>query len=183
MPRALLDLTNHKKIYIHCRVFFCRNCGCPQRWAIGEGIGAHMMTQPELVRDMVRQTKNRARDIPCSIKIRIHKDLRETVEFVQRAQSAGVDFITVHGRTRWQKCTVPVDVEAIRLISESTNVPVIANGGVFSLAEADDLVQKTGVMGVMAARGLLENPALFCGYDVTPWECVQVAFLVRIVRI
>ncbi|KAG5463717.1 MAG: tRNA-dihydrouridine synthase [Olpidium bornovanus] len=125
------------------------NCGCPQRWAIGEGIGAHLMSQPELVRDMVRQTKARATDIPCSIKIRIHKDVRETVEFVKRAEFAGVDFITVHGRRKWQKSSVPVDVEAIRLVRENASVPIIANGGVFSLKEASGFARDTGVVGVM----------------------------------
>lgn len=51
------------------------NCGCPQKWAINEKIGSHLMSDPETVRDMVRQVKARV-DVPCSIKIRIHKDLR-----------------------------------------------------------------------------------------------------------
>lgn len=51
------------------------NCGCPQKWAIQEKIGSHLMSDPETVRDMVRQVKARV-DVPCSIKIRIHRDLR-----------------------------------------------------------------------------------------------------------
>ena len=52
-------------------------------------------------------------------------------------------------------------------------MPVFANGDVFSLADAQDIVAKTGVDGVMGARGLLENPALFAGYDTTPFECLE----------
>ena len=73
----------------------------------------------------------------------------------------GVDWITVHGRLRTQRSTEPVDYEAIKLIKESVNIPVFANGDVFSKADADRIVAETGVDGVMAARGLLENPGIF----------------------
>ncbi|KAJ3028656.1 tRNA-dihydrouridine(20a/20b) synthase [NAD(P)+]-like protein [Rhizophlyctis rosea] len=157
------------------------NCGCPQKWAIHEGIGAFLMEKPELVRDMVRQVKARTSPLkmadgstfPCSIKIRVHPDLRQTVEFVKRAEAVGVDWITVHGRTRRMKNTEPVDLDAIKLVKETATVPIFANGSIFSLSDADRTVQYTGVDGVMAARGLLENPALFAGHTSTPMECVE----------
>ena len=54
------------------------NCGCPQRWAIGEGYGACMINQPEIVSDIVKRTRNSISDsdFTISIKIRIHKDYR-----------------------------------------------------------------------------------------------------------
>ncbi|KAI1310826.1 tRNA-dihydrouridine(20a/20b) synthase [NAD(P)+]-like protein [Mortierella claussenii] len=148
------------------------NCGCPQKWAIHEKIGSHLMSDPETVRDMIRMTKARV-NVPCSIKIRIHKDLRETEEFVKRALSVGVDFITVHGRTRRQKSTEPVSLDGIKLVKEVSTVPVLANGDVFSVEDADMIVKATGVDGTMSARGILENPALFAGYKSIPWECVE----------
>ncbi|KAI8096798.1 uncharacterized protein BX664DRAFT_257959 [Halteromyces radiatus] len=148
------------------------NCGCPQRWAIQEKIGSHLMSDPETVRDMIRTVKGRV-DIPCSIKIRVHPDLKKTYEFVKRAESMGVDFLTVHGRTRWQKSTEPVNFEGIQLVKQSINVPVIANGGIFCQQDVDEMYEKTGVDGVMSARGLLRNPAFFAGYDYTPWECIE----------
>ncbi|KAI8603089.1 hypothetical protein EDD21DRAFT_394980 [Dissophora ornata] len=148
------------------------NCGCPQKWAINEKIGSHLMSDPETVRDMIRMTKARV-DVPCSIKIRIHKNLRETEEFVKRALSVGVDFITVHGRTRRQKSTEPANMDGMKLVKEVSTVPVIANGDVFSVEDANMIVEATGVDGTMSARGILENPALFAGYETTPWECVE----------
>ncbi|KAJ1680003.1 tRNA dihydrouridine synthase, partial [Spiromyces aspiralis] len=148
------------------------NCGCPQRWAIQEKIGSYLMDEPELVRDMVRAVKGRGIATPCSIKIRKHPDIRtrtfcnklqdiqancerklnwairHTIEFVRRAEATGVDWITIHGRTRKQKSTLPVDVEAIRLVKETATVPVVANGGVFSLKEAEELRERTGVDGI-----------------------------------
>ncbi|KAG0044495.1 tRNA-dihydrouridine(20a/20b) synthase [NAD(P)+]-like protein [Gryganskiella cystojenkinii] len=148
------------------------NCGCPQKWAIHEKLGSHLMSDPETVRDMIRQTKARV-NIPCSIKIRIHRDLRETNEFVKRALSVGVDFITVHGRTKKMKSTEPVSLEGMKFVKEVSTVPVLANGDVFSLEDADSIVAATGVDGTMSARGILENPALYAGHSVTPWECIE----------
>ncbi len=85
----------------------------------------------------------------------------------------GVDWITVHGRTAKQKSSEPVDLEAIQTIVSSVSVPVFANGDIFTLNDAETTVEQTGVKGVMAARGLLDNPALFAGYDHTPLECIE----------
>lgn len=58
------------------------NCGCPQKWAYQERIGAYLMEDPENVRDMIRTVKGRV-DIPCSIKIRVHKDLRYLRQYIK----------------------------------------------------------------------------------------------------
>lgn len=149
------------------------NCGCPQRWAIQERIGAHLMTEPELVRDMVREVRARA-NIPCSIKIRSTGDDRKTIEFVQRAEKVGAEWITIHGRTRTQRPSNPADQDVMKLVKENVQVPVIANGDVFTKEDADRLVAYTGVDGVMSARGLQANPALFSGAPYTPKACVEV---------
>ena len=133
------------------------NCGCPQKWAIKECIGCSLLDKPELVADMIKQTKNRV-NIPVSIKIRIQADIKKTIEFVKRAEKVGVEFITVHGRTKKQKNSDPVDYEAIKLIVDNLSIPVIANGDIFNIKQANTVAEFTGVKGVMSARGLLENP-------------------------
>lgn len=80
----------------------------------------------------------------------------------------------MHGRTRKQKSTEPVNFEGIKLMKESVSMPVFANGSIFSNADAEEMYEKTGVDGVMSARGLLQNPAFFSGYEYTPWECIEV---------
>lgn len=133
-----------------------------------------MLNQPDLVRDMVRQTKE-ASGLPCSIKIRIDpKNLEHTVELARRAEKVGVEWVTVHGRTINQASTEPVNYEAVALVKSSIRtVPVFGNGSVFALSDATDWKERTGVDGVMSARGLLANPALFAGHDETPAECVE----------
>jgi tRNA-dihydrouridine synthase 4 len=86
----------------------------------------------------------------------------------------GVDLITVHGRTRYQKSSnSQVDLSSIRFVCESASVPIIANGDVFTPEDAQRTFQETGSRGVMAARGLLHNPNLFSGAPLTTWSCVE----------
>eukprot|EP00048_Salpingoeca_helianthica_P021428 m.12199 g.12199 ORF g.12199 m.12199 type:complete len:311 (+) comp5971_c0_seq2:127-1059(+) len=136
------------------------NCGCPQRWAMAEGYGSHLLRHPEHVADMVSTATRRVPSVPVSVKIRISDNLQETVEFARRAEHAGAAWVTVHGRTPKQR-SQPVNIEAIRVVREALHVPVIANGDVNSIADAAHIRERTGVHGVMSARGLLANPALY----------------------
>jgi len=137
------------------------------------GIGASLINKPQFVHDLVRQTRNRCReDLSVSVKIRIHDDVADTVALCQHVAGAGVDFITVHGRTPKQRGE-PVNERAISDIVAAVRVPVLANGDVRSLEDARAVTTSTGAAGVMAARGVLENPAMFAGFQETPKECVQ----------
>lgn len=150
------------------------NCGCPQSWALKEGIGCSLMENPELVASLVRAAKSklgRVKSVSC--KIRIHKDLSQTVRWVQTLERAGIDFVSVHGRTRSQRSSTLPNYTAIRRIKATVNVPVLANGDTYGLADVRQIASITGADGVMAARGILENPALFAGNEVTPTNCVH----------
>lgn len=124
------------------------------------------MHKRELVASLVTSAKQALQslnhhDKTVSVKIRVHKDLRETVDFVRTVQEAGVDFITIHGRMRHTPSSKPVNLGAIRLVAEHCSVPTISNGDVFSLQDVHMHVEATKVDGVMAARGLLQNPGMF----------------------
>eukprot|EP01132_Coremiostelium_polycephalum_P004677 gene4677-5843_t len=161
-----------EKVAKHCQGIDI-NCGCPQKWVMKEGYGANLLLHPEKILDMVKQV-NRRTNVPCSIKIRIQPDLQQTIQLAKNAEAIGVHWITVHGRTSSQRSSHPVDFDAIKLVKENIHtIPVFANGDVFSLDDANQIKEKTGVNGVMSARGLLTNPALFLGYKQTPFECVQ----------
>ncbi|XP_069765276.1 tRNA-dihydrouridine(20a/20b) synthase [NAD(P)+]-like isoform X1 [Narcine bancroftii] len=150
------------------------NCGCPQRWAMAEGYGACLINKPELVQDMVRCVRNQVEcpGFSVSIKIRLHKDLRRTVDLCQKVEAAGISWLTVHGRETEERHQ-PVHYDAIKIIKENLTIPVVANGDVRSNKDVDHVRQLTGIDGVMAARGLLANPAMFSGYEETPWQCVR----------
>ncbi|BFZ65205.1 tRNA dihydrouridine synthase [Saitoella coloradoensis] len=150
------------------------NCGCPQSWAVQEGIGAHLMHDIQLVSEMVKAVKARCGVSRCvSVKIRVHADLSRTVDFARQVESAGADYVTVHGRRRSQRSSEPVNLDAIKLVKENVSIPVVANGDATTLANTHEIAAYTGVDGVMSARGILSNPALFAGYDTTPWSCIE----------
>lgn len=139
-----------------------------------EGIGAKLMhVDPEHLKDMIRQARGRTVDTPVSVKIRIYEDRRRTVELARQLEAVGASWVTVHGRRKDQKPSEAIDPESIKLVKEALNIPVIANGNVFTRDEAENLHNLTGSDGIMSARGLLENPALFAGHTQTPWEAVE----------
>lgn len=151
------------------------NCGCPIKEQNREGIGAALMSEPEKVANMVRAVKAACGPEFCvEVKIRIHTDLDETVRFAKMIQSAGVDYITVHGRRKCDRSSLPVNLEGIRRVKEAVSCPVVANGDCFKPSDVDRIVAATNVDGVMSVRGILSNPAIFAGYDTTPWRAVEI---------
>eukprot|EP00762_Andalucia_godoyi_P003660 ANDGO_00711.mRNA.1 putative tRNA-dihydrouridine synthase-like protein C45G9.2 len=123
----------------------------------------------ELIADMVQQTRRATNDrIAIEAKIRVFSDLRRTVDAVRQIEAAGVSWISVHGRTRHMRPREPVHWEAVKLVKDTVSVPVVHNGDVFSAADAAAFAQKTGVEGIMAARGLQSNPGLFAGFEACP---------------
>ncbi|KAK7205409.1 hypothetical protein BZA70DRAFT_238313 [Myxozyma melibiosi] len=156
------------------------NCGCPIKDQISSGIGAALMRKIDLVEDMVRALRAEFEDsLVIDVKIRIHPDISETLDFARRVAAAGANIVTVHGRrTKDRSGAVPVNLEAIKRVRDALpkHVYVVANGDCFSLADARRIASETGVDGVMAARGLLENPALFLepfSGKQTPWKALE----------
>ncbi|XP_058661042.1 tRNA-dihydrouridine(20a/20b) synthase [NAD(P)+]-like isoform X3 [Ammospiza caudacuta] len=124
------------------------NCGCPQRWAMSEGYGACLINKPELVKDMVKHVRRQI-DNPkfsVSIKIRIHEDLKRTVDLCQKAEAAGVSWITVHGRSIEERHQ-PVHYDAIKIIKQSMSIPIVANGDIKSLKDAENVHHLTEADG------------------------------------
>ncbi|CAH1395961.1 unnamed protein product [Nezara viridula] len=96
----------------------------------------------------------------------------ESVQLCKNLEACGVSFLTVHGRTVKER-SEPVNTNAIRSIVDSVDIPVIANGDIKSLNDCFHLNELTKCKGVMAARGILQNPAMFSGLEKTPLSCVQ----------
>ncbi|CAI4047055.1 tRNA dihydrouridine synthase SKDI_12G4300 [Saccharomyces kudriavzevii IFO 1802] len=153
------------------------NCGCPIKEQIREGIGCALIYNSELLCGMVRAVKDKYGDkLRIETKIRIHEKVDDTVELCRNLCDSGVDWITIHGRTRRTRSSQPVNLDAIKYIIEKIsdkNVPVIANGDCFKSSDLERITKYTGASGVMAVRGLLSNPALFAGYDTCPWGCIE----------
>lgn len=191
------------------------NCGCPQSWACAETLGAALMEKRELVRDMVIQTREHLRqdgwgvgkekdiDNPkgrsVSVKIRVHKDLRKTMDFITTVlgpeQDRHIDFLTIHPRTRSTPSSTPINVEALEILTSTfgDKVPILVSGDVFTLdslpftspllpspseingnySKPEPLIKLPKLAGLMSARAILANPAIYAGYDACPWSAVE----------
>ncbi|XP_021707169.1 tRNA-dihydrouridine(20a/20b) synthase [NAD(P)+]-like [Aedes aegypti] len=151
------------------------NCGCPQRWAMQDGYGSALLRTPELIADMLCTVRrNLPSTFSVSVKVRLlQKSLSATIDMCRQLEACGITFITVHGRTPAQKTNIPVNQEALKEIKSSLGIPVVANGDIFSLQDADAMHCKTNCDGVMSARGILSNPAMYAGFERTPLECIQ----------
>lgn len=119
---------------------------------------------------MIREAK-RVSVLPVSCKIRIQIDLRKTLEMVRMVEEAGVEWITVHGRTVAEGRKAGVHYDAIAEVKKHARVPVVANGDLFTPADIERVAADTNADGVLCARGLLSNPALFAGYKAPPLAC------------
>ena len=121
------------------------NCGCPQRWAMEEGYGARLLEKPEKLADIIKITRNRISDMKFSIstKIRIHDDVKKTVNLCQCLEKIGVSFIAIHGRTALERAQ-PVHYDVIKLVKDSISLPVIANGNATSLSSIYNIHELTG---------------------------------------
>lgn len=138
------------------------NMGCPAPKVCGSGSGSALMKKPELARDILRASR-KATGLPLSVKIRLGWDEGSinALDFARMAQDEGLDFITLHGRTRQQQYSGKADWDAIARVRERVSIPVVANGDVFTWQDAREILRQTGCAGVAIGRGALGNPWIF----------------------
>lgn len=138
------------------------NCGCPKPKIRKKHCGTKLLTDPERLYRLVLAMKN-STDAPISIKIRVSDPLNDHCDqaVVDAAQSAGVAFMTVHGRHWTERYDVPARIASIQKICQYASVPIIANGDADS---ADDILRyrtQTDCRGVMISRASVGRPWLF----------------------
>lgn len=138
------------------------NMGCPVTKVVKSGCGSAILKDPKRVYETVKLSRA-ATTKPLSVKIRLGWD-RDSLngEIVARAAAdAGADWITVHGRTRNDDYSTPVDLPAIEAIKDAVSVPILGNGNIFSEHDRVCMLERSGVNGVMVSRGALGDPWLF----------------------
>jgi tRNA-dihydrouridine synthase len=146
------------------------NLGCPQAIARRGHYGGYFLNDKARRESLLSLLKTMVRDLsplPITVKIRKLTDDNDsgdkTVELCQRFEDIGISMITIHGRTTEQSKTFigPTDWRIIKRIKSVTSIPIVANGGISSIADADRCFEETGVDCVMSSEALLENPKLF----------------------
>lgn len=138
------------------------NMGCPVPKIFGNGEGSALMASPSLIFDIVSAVR-KAISIPVTVKIRagIDEKRKNATECAKAAEAAGASLIAVHGRTRTQMYSGLADREIIKNVKNSVQIPVIANGDIYTAADAIAMISETGADGIMIARGAVGNPFIF----------------------
>ena len=144
------------------------NMGCPVPKIFKNGEGCALMANIPLASRIVKEVAKAGKPVTVKFRTGLDKSRLVTRDFALAMQDAGASLITIHGRTRDKIYSGPVNFDEIAAAKRAVNIPVIANGGVFSLADADELMQKTGADGVAVARAAMYNPFTFAELTGTP---------------
>ena len=132
------------------------NMGCPVNKVVKGTDGCALMRNPDLAQEIVKTVKSNI-SIPLSVKFRLGYTFDELnyVEFGQKMQEAGADFITIHGRTRSQMYGGKADWKKIADLKRNVDIPVFANGDIVSIETAEQCLQESCADGIAVGRGIL----------------------------
>jgi tRNA-dihydrouridine synthase len=138
------------------------NLGCPAPNLRKQGAGCALADSPVQARRMVYALK-RAASIPVSAKIRLGATLHAEalLEFCRMLEGEGLDLLSVHGRLQGEKFCRKPRWEWIGKVKSALKIPVLANGGIFSLEDARRCLEISGADGLMLGRGAVCRPWLF----------------------
>jgi nifR3 family TIM-barrel protein len=141
------------------------NMGCPAKKvtsASGAGAsGSALMRTPDHALRLIEAVVG-AVDVPVTLKTRLgwDDDCLNAPEIARRAEAAGVQMITIHGRTRCQFYKGRADWAAIRAVKAAVRVPVLANGDIVDVPSARRALEQSSADGVMIGRGAQGRPWL-----------------------
>ena len=136
------------------------NMGCPvPKVAIKSHSGSGLLKEPEKVKEIVKAVVDSV-NVPVTVKIRSGWD-KENInaqEIAKIIEEAGASAITIHGRTRSQGYSGEVDLNIIKKVKESVNIPVIGNGDIKTVEDAKHMIDYTNCDAIMIGRAALGNP-------------------------
>ena len=146
------------------------NFGCPVKKVAGKGAGAGMLQNIPKMLDITRRVVDAVR-LPVTVKTRLgwnHEQLIIT-ELAEQLQDCGIQALTIHGRTRSQMYTGEADWTLIGEVKRNPRItiPIIGNGDIHSLDEADQAFETYGVDAVMIGRATFGCPWIFSRENLT----------------
>lgn len=142
------------------------NMGCPAKKVCNKAAGSALLRDERLVADILRAVVA-AVDVPVTLKIRTGwcANSNNGVRVARLAEVAGIQALSVHGRTREQRYTGDAEYDTIAAIKAAVTIPVFANGDITSPEKAAEVLVYTGADAVMIGRGAQGNPWIFRQID------------------
>ena len=138
------------------------NMGCPAKKVCNKAAGSALMQDEKLVKEILEAVVN-AVDIPVTLKMRTgwSVDNKNAPIIAQIAQQAGIQMLSVHGRTKEDKYNGMAEYDTIKTVVSQVDIPVIANGDIISAKKAQQVLEYTKASGVMIGRATQGNPWIF----------------------
>lgn len=140
------------------------NFGCPVKKVANKGAGSGMLKNIPLLLDITREVV-KAVKTPVTVKTRLGWDNDNLIitELAEQLQDCGIQALTIHGRTRSQMYTGEADWTLIGEVKNNPriHIPIIGNGDVTSIEQANERFDRYGVDAVMIGRATFGCPWLF----------------------
>jgi tRNA-dihydrouridine synthase B len=141
------------------------NMGCPAKKVCNKWAGSALMRDEPLAREIVQAVVDAAQpfNVPVTLKMRTgwSQEHRNAVRLARDFESAGVQMLTVHGRTREQGYKGSAEYDTIAAVKAAVRIPVVANGDINSPEKARDVLAATGADAVMIGRAAQGRPWIF----------------------
>ena len=138
------------------------NMGCPAKKVLKKAAGSALLRDEKLVAEIL-QSVVKSVSVPVTLKIRTGWSPleRNGVTIAKIAEQAGIQLLTVHGRTRECRFKGEAEYDTIAEIKQAVSIPIIANGDINSPEKAKWVLDKTNVDGLMIGRGAQGRPWIF----------------------
>lgn len=140
------------------------NFGCPVNKIARRGAGSGMMRFPDKMVEITKSVVDAVK-LPVTVKTRLgwDDDSKIIVELAERLQDAGIEALTIHGRTRAQMYKGQADWTLIGKVKANPRmrIPIIGNGDITTPQQAKDAFDRYGVDAVMIGRASFGHPWIF----------------------
>ncbi len=138
------------------------NMGCPAKKVCNVAAGSALLRDEALVARIVEAVVS-AVSVPVTLKIRTGWDMdnRNAVRVAKIAEAAGIQMLSIHGRTRACAFTGAAEYETIQAVKAQVRIPIVANGDIATPEQARQVIERTGADAIMIGRAAQGRPWIF----------------------